>query len=105
MGELGFFYPSPDALEALSSIVTPRHPLGDAKPLVICAGPMAAPTVAFRSTGIHLCYDIESGRNLTDHSDFELSLSAWVGKYRAELLLAWEQAKESYFSFYPEQCR
>lgn len=103
MGEQGFFYPSPDALLELLTIVKPVHPLGDPKPLIICAGPTATPTVAIRGGGTDLWYEIKSGRSLTDTVAYEPNLSAWVARFRAELMAAWDRARESYFTFYPEQ--
>jgi len=103
MGEQGFFYPSPDALRELLMIVKHVHPLGDAKPLIICAGPEATPTVAIRGGGTDLWYEIESGRSLTDTSAYEPQLSVWIARFRTELMTAWDHARESYFTFYPDQ--
>lgn len=106
MGEQGFFYPSADALRELQAIIRPVHPLGDPKPLVICAGPAATPTVAIRVSGTDfLQYEIESGRSLTDASAYEPNLSAWITRFRTELMEAWKRAEASYFTFYPEQKR
>lgn len=103
MAEQGFFYPPPEALRELLTIVKHVHPLGDLKPLVICAGPQATPTVAIRGGGTDLWYEIESGRSLTDTVAYEPHLSAWIARFRTELMRAWDHARESYFAYYPEQ--
>lgn len=102
LGELGFYFPSPEALRDLQTIVKPLHPLGFTKASVICTDPHAKPFVMVRDAGIDFVLEIETGRYLTDRTSCEPQLSAWVGTYRAELTEAWAQAKESYYSYYPE---
>jgi hypothetical protein len=102
LGELGFFFPSPDAIRELQTIVKPLHPLGYTKALVICIDPDAAPTMGVRDGGADLVYEIETGKSLTGTTAYEPQLSAWIETYRAELMDAWAKAKESYYSYYPE---
>lgn len=102
LGELGFFSPSPEASRKLLTIVKPLHPLGYTKALVICAGPDATPRAAIRGGGTDLIYEIETGKRLTDAAAYEPQLSEWIATHRAELMDAWAQAKESYYSYYPE---
>ncbi|MFJ2989932.1 hypothetical protein ACIPF8_18865 [Collimonas sp. NPDC087041] len=99
--DLGFFSPSSEALSELLMIVKPHHPLGYTKALVFCHGPDETPTATISGGATHLEYEIETGRSLTDTTPYEPHLSAWVTKHRTELMVAWEQAKESYYSFYP----
>jgi hypothetical protein len=102
MEKLGFFAPSFSALQELGTIVKPLHPFGYTKALAFCPAPEATPTVTIRDGGTELTYEIETGKSLTATADYEPQLSAWVAKYRAELIAAWEQAKESYYWYYPE---
>lgn len=102
MGELGFFAPSLSALQELGTIVRPLHPLGYTKALTFCPTPDATPTAIIRGGGTDFLYEIEAGKSLTATEAYDPQLSTWVVKYRAELMDAWAQAKESYYSYYPE---
>ena len=100
--DLGFFSPSAKALRELQKIVTPLHPLGDAKALVFCPKPGLTPTVMVRGNGTDRLYKIETGRAHKGTADDDPLLTAWIEDYRGELMDAWERATESYFSYYPE---
>jgi hypothetical protein len=102
LGQLGFFFPSPEALRELLTIVKPLHPLGYTKASVFCIRPDATPTVSISDGGTNLVYEIETGKSLTDTAAYEPQLSAWIATHRAELMDAWAQAKQSYYSYYPE---
>jgi hypothetical protein len=103
LGELGFFAPSAKALQELQTSVKPKHPLGYIKALVICFNSDATPIVGIRDGGSDLLYEIETGKSLTDTMAYEPQLSDWVATHRTDLMEAWAQAKESYYSFYPER--
>jgi hypothetical protein len=103
MESLGFFAPSADALHELGTIVKPQHPLGYTKALAFCPAPDATPIVAIRDGGSELMYEIETSKALTATSAYEPQLSTWIEKHRSELHGAWALAKESFYSYYPDQ--
>ena len=103
IAELGFFSPSKEALFELQKIVKPLHPLGEARALVICANPGLMPTVLIRGSGTDRLFNIEMGPGHTSTNDDDALLSAWIEKFREELVGAWKLAIESYYSYYPHQ--
>lgn len=104
IAELGFFSPSTEALNHLRKIVSPLHPLGDARALVFCPKPGLTPTVMIRGDGTDRLYKIESGVAHNGTVD-DPKVSSWIESYRSELQEAWALAVESYYSYYPNDRR
>lgn len=100
----GFAAPDQAAQAGIAEIVRPAHALERPKALVFCDDPAKAPKVVVRGGGTTRGFEIEGGRQIVGTECEETApLQQWIAKHEDQLQANWREAREVFFSYYPEQ--
>ena len=100
LSKYGFFSPSPDALQELRNIFSPRFAFDNIDALVIAPNDLLLPFVTIRGEGNAYIVKIEDSDILHGPIKHSNKIQEWVFKNKTQLLECWGLAKKSHDEYH-----